>query len=82
MLQPTESLLEIDACSPHRYGLYQHGHYGLVDAFGLMPTNDIVQLQPIVPIVDRQHRADGKQIIVIWHKMIRPVTNELKIIRQ
>jgi hypothetical protein len=42
------------------------------DALALVPPDDVVQPQSLVPIIDHQRRADGKRFIVIRRKLSRP----------
>ncbi len=42
------------------------------DALGLVPSDDVVQTQSLIPIIYHQRRADGKRSIVIRRKLRRP----------
>ena len=42
------------------------------DALALVPSDDLVQPQSLVPIIDHQGGAYGKRFIVIRRKLRRP----------
>jgi len=43
-----------------------------IDALGLQLADRLVQLQALVPIIDHQHRADGKRFIVVRRNLSHP----------